>query len=77
MILSHLLKKIIKEKRETILLTLFFFSFYIIVNNIIEQINISIIKGRIIVFFQIFYRLCSEEVNYSDEYYINFYCLFS
>jgi hypothetical protein len=67
MILSHLLKKIIKEKRETILLTLFFFSFYIIVNNIIEQINISIIKGRIIVFFQIFCRLCSEEVNYSDE----------
>jgi hypothetical protein len=67
MILSHLLKKIIKEKRETILLTLFFFSFYITVNNIIEQIDISIIKGRIIVFFQIFYRLCSEEVNYSDE----------
>jgi hypothetical protein len=67
MILSLLLKRIIKEKRETILLTLFFFPVYIIINNIIEQINISIIRGKIIVFFQIFYRLCSEKVNYSDE----------
>lgn len=67
MILSLLIKKIIERKRETFILSLFFFPFYIIVNNIVQQIDASIIKGKIIVIFKIFYKLCSEKVNYSDE----------
>jgi hypothetical protein len=61
------LKNVIKGKREAIVLSLFFFPFYLITNSLVGQLSLSIINGKVIIFFNIFYRLCSEEVNYSDE----------